>query len=112
MDGYTHHHVYLPTIDLLIQALTEAGKQRETRRHSTQGQPAWLHHERQVMFEQTNILRARRGLAPVTNEDIEAADRRATGADWARKFAMYCADLVCADLIDDDHRISTRLDRV
>jgi hypothetical protein len=52
----------------------------------------WIDHERVMMLKAVNLLRA--GSDPVTLAQIEHVETMACGhSDYARKFALYCAEL-------------------
>lgn len=55
---------------------------------------AWAAFERSRMHETVNEIRAENGLAPVPLEKVVQVEGLASGhADYARKFAFYCAEL-------------------
>lgn len=55
----------------------------------------WVAFERQAMLFQVNRERGALGKSPVTVEDVLRVEGRAVGhSDYARKFAIGCADLV------------------
>ncbi|WP_422758741.1 hypothetical protein [Paenarthrobacter sp. C1] len=88
--------------DVLLQALHAAMEEREQRTGMADsvdrdGQPtselAWIVHEREVMAEATNRLRADRGLPPADRLALIRAEGLATGhCDYDTKFALYCAE--------------------
>ncbi len=47
------------------------------------------------MYDAVNSERARLGKPPVTINDVEFVELRAVGhTDYARKFSLYCTELV------------------
>lgn len=54
----------------------------------------WVAFERFTMLAITNAVRRRRGLPEVSQHDIARVEQQACGhSDYARKYAMYCAEL-------------------
>jgi hypothetical protein len=83
--------------DRLVAVLVEAGKKRSLRQNivNTPHGPelGWAQYEREVMFEETNRLRAEQGHVLGDFARIERFDRLAAGhVDWAEKFSLYCAE--------------------
>lgn len=75
---------------------------RDQRNHfdTATGELGWVLHERHVMLDTTNRLRASRGLLPVDEDAILRIETSASGhIDYALKFAIGCAELA-NDLID------------
>lgn len=61
-------------------------------------EPAWALHERQIMCDEVNRLRATRGRPPVTTKDIMKVERCAAGhSDYSSKFSLYCAEIVMGE---------------
>lgn len=85
--------------DRLLAELTDAATQRHLREDfidtPTGPELAWVEYERNRMLGLVNTERAARGLPPVDMADVAKADRLAGGhADYATKYALYCAELV------------------
>lgn len=79
----------------LREVLTAASKVRHLRPEFFHGELEWVRHERQVMLDAVNALRARDGRGPVGFEEVVAKERSALGhSDYAQTFAIGCADLV------------------
>lgn len=77
-------------------ALLDAAAERDQRDHFdiATGELGWVLHERNVMLDATNRLRASRGLLPVDEGSILPIETRATGhIDYVQKFAIGCAEL-------------------
>lgn len=56
---------------------------------------AWIAAERQLMLSAVNRLRLAAGRNSLPLSQIERVERQALGhADYAHKFALYCAELV------------------
>jgi len=84
--------------DRLYATLTTAMKERDHRSDVMdfmgRRELEWVVYERQMMLGMVNHLREERGLDDVTIEEIESVESMATGhSDYAKKFALYCADL-------------------
>lgn len=61
-------------------------------------EPGWVLHERTVMHDEVNRLRAEAGRGDRPILDILGAERAASGhIDYAAKFALGCAELVVRD---------------
>jgi len=80
----------------LRDALTAATRERGNRQHTvnTPAGPemAWAVHERQVMWEAVNRIRADHSLPPVDAVVVEQIDSSAAGhADWFGKVVLRCA---------------------
>lgn len=88
--------------DALLSTLTEAMAERAQRSGMAEttdrnGQPctelAWIVHEREVMAQATDRMRAERGLPPADRLALLRAEELATGhSDYGSKFALYCAE--------------------
>lgn len=92
----------------LKDALLNAAAARDQRNHfdTATGELGWVIHERHVMLDTTNRLRASRGLLPVDEDAILRIETSASGhIDYILKFAIGCAELA-NDLIDH-HRADT-----
>jgi hypothetical protein len=77
--------------ETLMAAQAERGQRREWR---ADGEIGCARYEREVMADRVNLLRARRGLGPVSIEEIGRKERLAIGhVDYTSKFAIGCADL-------------------
>jgi hypothetical protein len=82
----------------LKAVLTAATRVRHLREEFVAGELGWVRHERNIMHDATNAIRARYGRPPVTREQIEAVESRAGGhIDYVSKYAIGCADLVHAE---------------
>lgn len=58
----------------------------------------WVLYEREQVLAAVNALRADAGKAPVSSDQLRAAETRACGhVDYTSKFAIGCADLVAAE---------------
>ena len=87
--------------DSLRQELAAAQEQRAQRPDLINGphgpECAWAVHEREVMLDAVNRLRAGidPGLPLVAMAEVERADQSAAGhVDYSRKFAWGCAEMV------------------
>ncbi|MFA6235560.1 MAG: hypothetical protein WC824_15430 [Bacteroidota bacterium] len=73
---------------LLLEALTEAQKQRRIRED-------WIQFERKVMWAETNRFRNLLGRGPVLETEIIRVESLALGhTDYSERWALYCAELV------------------
>jgi hypothetical protein len=91
----TDYRAYPATVQHLKATLTEATTHRHERDDWIAGECAWVTYERQRMHDETNLLRARRGLGPIDEKRIRRAERLAEGhIDYVQKFALGCADAV------------------
>lgn len=114
------HRRWRNDCDTLHQALIDAQDERRLRDDIVETRDetgriewtvAWVLHERAVMRDTVNRLRAERGLEPASPDDLRRAEGMATGhSDYASKFAIYCADLVhqTPAVSTDQHPGSTR----
>jgi len=58
----------------------------------------WVLYEREQMLAAVNALHAAAGKAPVSSDQLQAAESSACGhVDYTSKFAIGCADLVAAE---------------
>lgn len=65
----------------------------------------WIAAERKVMHQTVNELRSKRNRQPVAIAEIEKAERLAVGhVDYVRKFALYCAEIVFKEEIEESLR--------
>lgn len=83
-------------------ALLNAAAVRDLRDHfdTASGELGWVLHERHVMLDTTNRLRASRGILPVDEDAVLRIETSASGhIDYVLKFAIGCAELA-NDLID------------
>lgn len=92
------HDAMMAVRNRLYEALVAATSMRDQRselRSGPNGQEyAWVQFEREVMHELVNRARADADLAPVTLEQVMAAECQAEGhVDYCAKFALYCAEL-------------------
>ncbi|MDT0307227.1 hypothetical protein RM780_09655 [Streptomyces sp. DSM 44917] len=84
--------------------LTAAQGERPTRPglvvlESGRTESAWVAHERSVMHQEVNRVRAELALPAVSLEAVAAAEEQAVGhSDYSGKFAMYCADLATGEV--------------
>lgn len=79
------------------ELLEEATRHRSERSEFVDGELAWVAHERGVMHDAANRLRARMGKAPVSAEDVYTAEMLAAGhVDYVAKYAYGIADLIHA----------------
>lgn len=88
--------------------LLNAAAARNQRDHfdTATGELGWVIHERHVMLDATNRLRASRGLLPIDEDAILRIETSASGhIDYVLKFAIGCAKLT-NDLISH-HRADT-----
>lgn len=77
-------------------ALLTAAAARNQRDHfdTATGELGWVIHERHVMLDATNRLRASRGLLPIDEDAIIRIETSASGhIDYVQKFAIGCAEL-------------------
>ena len=82
-------------IDTLKAALAQAITERPQRRDFVNGELAWITYEREVMHQETNRQRAKRGRGPVSLADIRRVESTSEGhIDYVSKFAIGCAELV------------------
>ena len=81
---------------VLVAAQGERSRRREVRPGDTE--PGWVLHERDVMHDRVNALRARMHRDPVSSDAIRLAEQSACGhSDYTHKFALRCAFLVEGD---------------
>lgn len=84
----------LDTIRGEIEAAAEDRGARDTFDAGT-GELGWVIHERGIVHDAVNRLRARLGKGPADAADILSAERRAVGhSDYMTKFALAAADVV------------------
>lgn len=82
--------------EVLLDAATAA--ERSKREDMVDGELGWVLHERQVMTDAVNRLRAHAGKSPVHIDAVKRVDQSATGhSDYVLQYALGCADLVLAD---------------
>lgn len=72
----------------------EAALLNEAQRRGDREVDEWVAAERQAMLRVVNEARAASGKGPVTLADVQRVEQYALGhVDYARKFALYCAEL-------------------
>jgi hypothetical protein len=82
--------------EVLLEAATPA--ERRKREDMVDGELGWVLHERQIMTDAVNRLRARTEKGPIHIDTVKRVDQSATGhSDYVLKYALGCADLVLAD---------------
>lgn len=97
ISGRTHTEL-MAIRDSMLDVLTEAAKHRHKREHVEGTGPhadlGWVVYEREQMTNAVNVARLSRGLPELTVDDIRQVEQIAEGhADYAAKFAFYCAEL-------------------
>lgn len=85
-------------LDTMRHVLTEAAKHRDQREtvvgEGPDAELGWVLYEREQMTSAVNFARTHRGLPALTVDDVRRVEREAEGhADYASKFAFYCAEL-------------------
>src|SRR5205085_8800919 len=93
--GMSDYLAWRRALDHLRARLVAAQALRGRRNEIVDGEVQWATYEREVMCHEVNKLRARRGLAPVSIDDVRAKEDLACGhVDYTVKYAIGCADLV------------------
>jgi hypothetical protein len=78
----------------LVAAQEERSQRDEFVTINGETECGWVFHERDVMYRETNWVRADAGLPEVPVEAIKAVERQACGhCDYTLKYAFYCAEL-------------------
>lgn len=95
--GRTHTEL-MQARDIMLAVLTEAAKHRDQREtvvgEGPDAELGWVLYEREQMTGAVNFARLSRGLPTLTTDDVRRVEREAEGhADYASKFAFYCAEL-------------------
>jgi hypothetical protein len=81
-------------LDHLLDTLRAAQEQRSLRQDYSGDEPAWVTYEREVMTDEVNKLRSRRGRYPISIDEVARKERMACGhIDYTKKYALYCAEL-------------------
>lgn len=95
--------IWREAFDDLKAELAVAQDERPQRGNFPQGgELGWVRHERQVMTDLVNTLRARRGVGPVSMDAVKSKEQLAVGhIDYTTKWAIGCADLVTTDRPED-----------
>ena len=110
-DGYitgAQHNEWRKVYDRMCQVFAKAAAKRPTHadRHAivesvdaagrTTPQMFFVDYEMRAMHAEVNTQRAAAGLAPVDLAAIALCEQQAAGhVDYAIKYPLYCADLVC-----------------
>lgn len=97
ITGRTHTDL-MQVRDTMADVLTTAAKHRHKREDvvgtGSYTELGWVVYEREQMTNAVNLVRLNRGLPAVTVEDVRSVEHEAEGhADYASKFAFYCAEL-------------------
>jgi hypothetical protein len=79
----------------LHTTILKAQDERDKRRDLVGGQPGWVAYEIEAVCDRVNLLRARRGVGPVSLIEVARQESSAAGhVDYTQKLAIYAADLV------------------
>ncbi len=95
----TMHPTELPRLrHRMLEYLREAQTYRVKLKGSGPGgELRWVAYERDAMLAAVNAVRKARRVPLVGLKDIETLERRAFGADYTEKMALYCAELALKD---------------
>jgi hypothetical protein len=89
--------------DRLLTRFLELAKERPFRRYEVtvdgRRELAWSLFEQNGMLEEVNEIREERGFVHTTLPSIQEAERLCVGhADYAKKWALYCAEIAMKEL--------------
>ena len=89
---------YRALTDHFEEVLIEASAERQSRPDMVEDEgtrePGWVVHERAVMRQEVDSVRAARAMPPISDAAMQRAEALALGhSDYTRKFALGCADL-------------------
>ena len=96
---YVEFREWQNLIEIFRKTLMEAQTHRDEKSQWIDNELGWIIYEREVMFNLTNKEREKRGLNPITMQNIKSCENSACGhVDYTSKFSLSCAELAVGEM--------------